>query len=69
MLKCAILKVHLTAFQKKKENPKSKLGLSRVTMKGQTIPQPESLRWLNKRKATRVVMGHQGIVIKYETNT
>ena len=44
MPRCAILKVHLTAILKMKETPKSKLGLSRVTMRGQTIPQPESLR-------------------------
>ena len=31
--KCAILKVHLKATLKKKENPKSKLELLRVTMK------------------------------------
>ena len=30
--KCAILKVHLKAILKRKEKPKSKLGLLRVTM-------------------------------------
>ena len=32
MPKCAILKVHLKATLKKKEKPKSKLGLLRVIM-------------------------------------
>ena len=32
MPKCAILKVHLKAILKRKEKPKSKLGLLRVTM-------------------------------------
>ena len=33
MPKCAILKVHLKAILKRKEKPKSKLGLLRVTMR------------------------------------
>ena len=32
MPKCAILKVHLKVILKRKEKPKSKLGLLRVTM-------------------------------------
>ena len=48
--KCAILKVHLKAILKRKEKLKSKLGLPRVTIRGQIIPQPESPRWLKKGK-------------------
>ena len=31
------------------EKPESKLGLPMITIRGQIIPQPESLRWLRKR--------------------
>ena len=34
--------------KKKQEKPKSKLGLPRVTIRGQIIPQPKSPRWLKK---------------------
>ena len=50
MPKCAILKVHLKAILTRKEKPKSKSKLPRVTIRGQIIPQPESPRWLKKGK-------------------
>ena len=34
--------------KKKQEKPKSKLGLPRVTIRGQIIPQPKSPKWLRK---------------------
>ena len=34
----------LSAILKKQEKPKSKLGLPRVTIRGQIIPQPKSPR-------------------------
>ena len=49
--------------KKKQEKPKSKLGLPRVTIRGQIIPQPKSPRWLRKDRLTWVLMGHQGIAI------
>ena len=36
--------VYLRAILKMNEKPKSKLGLPRVTIRGQIIPQPKSLR-------------------------
>ena len=36
--------VSKTYPKKKQEKPKSKLGLPKVTLRGQIIPQPKSLR-------------------------
>ena len=48
---------------------KAKLGLPRAIM-GSDKSLNQSLQGgLKKKKATRVVMGHQGIAIKYRTNT
>ena len=52
-----------TILEKKQEKPKSKLGLPRVTIRGQIIPQPKSPRWLRKDRLTWVLMGHQGVAI------
>ena len=41
--------VYLKTILKMNEKPNSKLGLPRVTIRGQIIPQPKSLRWLKKK--------------------
>ena len=40
--------LYLKIILKMNEKPKSKLGLPSVTIRGQIIPQPKSLRWLRK---------------------
>ena len=40
----------LRTILKMNEKPNSKLGLPRVTIRGQIIPQPKSLGWFKKGK-------------------
>ena len=42
--------VYLKTILKMNEKPKSKLGLPRVTIRGQIISKPKSPRWLKKGK-------------------
>ena len=41
--------VYLKTILKMNEKPNSKLGLPKVTIRGQIITQPKSPRWLKKR--------------------
>ena len=50
----------LNAILKKQEKPKSKLGLPRVTIRDQIIPQPKSPRWLRKKIGYTSINGPPG---------